>query len=76
MLPRPPDMKKGPLNAGGADISQDGKRLYWSTGESGLSALRAIASHRSLVSRLAKIHLVDHALVAHEIKASGGILPE
>ncbi len=35
VLPRPSDGKKGHLNAGGADFSADGGRLYWSTGESG-----------------------------------------
>jgi len=34
-LPRPEGRRRGHLNAGGAEFSPDGKRLYWSSGETG-----------------------------------------
>src|ERR1041385_2600841 len=34
-LPKPPARRRGHLNAGGADFSPDGTKLYWSSGDTG-----------------------------------------
>jgi len=52
-IPRPPGKRKGHMNAGGAEFSPDGKRLFWSSGESGAILVYDTASN----TRLAEIPL-------------------